>query len=220
MAKVGVILSGCGVYDGSEIHETVITLLALDRAGAEVVIMAPDIEQEVVNHLTGETVEGARRNVLEESARIARGNISDIAKIKAKDLDALFLPGGFGAAKNLCNFAVKGPDCEVHPEVARLIREIVSAKKPLAAVCIAPALVAKILGDDKLSPQLTIGTDEGTAGAVAKMGANHISCPVKGFVIDKKNRIITSPAYMLAGRISEAAEGIEKTVQALMKMLD
>ncbi len=219
MAKVGVILSGCGVYDGSEIHETVISLLALDRAGAEVVIMAPDMEQAVVNHLTGEPVEGATRNVLEESARIARGEISDIAKVKAADLDALFIPGGFGAAKNLCDFAFKGPDCEVHPEVARLIKETVAAKKPLAAVCIAPALVAKVLGTD-LDPQLTIGTDEETAGAVTSMGATHISCPVKEFVIDKENKIITSPAYMLAGSISEAAEGIEKTVKSLMEMLD
>lgn len=220
MAKIGVILSGCGVYDGSEIHEAVITLLALDRAGAEVVIMAPDMEQAVVNHLTGEPVEGAVRNVLEESARIARGKISDIAKIQAGDLDALFIPGGFGAAKNLCDFAFKGPDCSVHPEVARLIRDIVAAHKPLAAVCIAPALVAKVLGEDKPGHELTIGTDEGTAGALASMGATHITCPVNEFVIDKKNKIITSPAYMLAGNISEAAEGIEKSVQALMELLD
>ena len=219
MAKVGVILSGCGVYDGSEIHEAVITLLALDRAGAEAVCMAPDMEQGVVNHLTGEPVEGAVRNVLEESARIARGDISDIATISASDIDALILPGGFGAAKNLCDFAFKGPDCKVHPQVARLIREIVTAKKPLAAVCIAPALVAKVLGDDKLSHQLTIGTDEGTAGAISAMGATHVSCPVNEFVIDKKNKLITSPAYMLAGSISEAAEGIEKTVNALLEMI-
>jgi len=220
MAKIGVILSGCGVYDGSEIHEAVITLLALDRAGAEVVMMAPDMEQAVVNHLTGEPVEGAIRNVLEESARIARGNISDIAAVNAADLDALFIPGGFGAAKNLCDFAFKGSDCDVHPEVARLIEDIVTAKKPLAAVCIAPALVAKVLGDDKLNPQITIGTDAETAGALTSMGATHLSCPVNEFVIDKENRIITSPAYMLAGSISEAAEGIEKTVDALMEMLD
>jgi enhancing lycopene biosynthesis protein 2 len=220
MAKIGVVLSGCGVYDGSEIHEAVITLLALDRAGAEVVIMAPDVEQAVVNHLTGEQVEGTIRNVLEESARIARGNISNIAKIKADDIDALFLPGGFGAAKNLCDFAFKGPDCDVNPEVARLIREVVAAKKPLAAICIAPALVAKVLGDDKLAHELTIGTDEGTAGAVTSMGATHVNCPMSEFVIDKKNKIITSPAYMLAGSISEAAEGIEKSVAALMELLD
>lgn len=220
MAKIGVVLSGCGVYDGSEIHEAVISLLALDRAGAEVVIMAPDIEQAVVNHLTGEQVEGAIRNVLEESARIARGNISDIAKVRAADIDALFIPGGFGAAKNLCDFAFKGPDCDVNPEVARLIREIVAANKPLVAVCIAPALVAKVLGDDKLAHELTIGTDEGTAGAVTSMGATHVNCPVSELVIDKKNKIITSPAYMLAGSISEAAEGIEKSVTALMELLD
>ncbi len=219
MAKVGVLLSGCGVYDGSEIHEAVISLLALNRAGAEVVCMAPDVEQAVVNHLTGEQVDGISRNVLEESARIVRGEISDIAKIKATDIDALFIPGGFGAAKNLCDFAFKGPDCDVQKDVARLIREVVAAKKPLAAVCIAPALVAKVLGAE-LTPQVTIGSDEGTAEAVSSMGATHVACPVTEFVIDKENKVITSPAYMLAGNISEAAEGIEKTVDALMKMID
>ncbi len=219
MAKVGVILAGCGVYDGSEIHEAVITLLALDRAGAEAVCMAPDMEQAVVNHLTGEPVEGAVRNVLEESARITRGNISNIAKISAKDIDALILPGGFGAAKNLCNFAFKGTDCEVHPEVARLVREVVAAKKPLGAVCIAPALISKVLGDDKLTHQLTIGTDAGTAQAVTAMGSTHVDCPVREFVIDKQNKLVTSPAYMLAGNISEAAEGIEKAVRAVLEMV-
>ncbi len=219
MAKVGVILSGCGVYDGSEIHEAVITLLALDRAGAEAVCMAPDMQQAVVNHLTGETVDGAVRNVLEESARIARGNISDIAKIKATDLDALILPGGFGAAKNLCDFAFKGADCEVHPEVARLVREIVAAKKPLAAVCIAPALISKVLGDDQLAHQLTIGNDAGTAEALTAMGSSHVDCPVREFIIDKQNKLVSSPAYMLAGNISEAAEGIEKTVNTILEMI-
>ena len=219
MAKIGVILSGCGVYDGSEIHEAVITLLALDRAGAETLIMAPDIEQQVVNHLTGETVTGAARNVLEESARIARGNISNIASVSADDFDALFIPGGFGAAKNLCDFAFKGPDCQVNPDVERLIKATVAAGKPLAAVCIAPALLAKILGQELPGIKVTIGTDEGTAGAVNAMGATHTDCPVDEFVVDEENRIITSPAYMLAGRISEAAAGIEKSVAALMKML-
>lgn len=219
MAKVGVILAGCGVYDGSEIHEAVVTLLALDRAGAEVLIMAPDVEQGVVNHLTGEPVENVTRNVLEESARIARGNISDIAKVKASDMDALFIPGGFGAAKNLCDFAFKGSDCTANPEVARLIREIVAAQKPLAAVCIAPALVARVLGQDNPALELTIGSDQATADAVEAMGANHVNCPVDGIVVDEANKIITSPAYMLAGNISEAAEGIEKSVRALMEML-
>jgi enhancing lycopene biosynthesis protein 2 len=219
MAKVGVVLSGCGVYDGSEIHEAVCALLALDRAGAEAVCMAPNIEQAVVNHLTGEEVAGASRNVLEESARIARGAISDIARVKASDIDALFFPGGFGAAKNLCSFAVKGADCEVNPEVARLVREVIAAKKPLAAVCIAPALISRILGEDKLAHQLTIGSDTATAEALQRMGSKHIDCPVSSIIIDSDNKLISSPAYMLAKSIKEAAEGIEKTVQALLKLV-
>jgi enhancing lycopene biosynthesis protein 2 len=218
--KVGVILSGCGVYDGSEIHEAVITLLAIDRAGAEAVCMAPDIDQmHVINHLTGEPAAGETRNVLVESARIARGNIKDTASVSIADFDALILPGGFGAAKNLCDFAVKGPDCNVNKEVARLVREAVAARKPVAAVCIAPALLAKVLGQIN-SPALTIGTDAGTAGALEKMGAKHVDCPVKEAVVDRENRIVSSPAYMLAGSISEAAAGIEKTVQQLVGMIE
>lgn len=219
MAKIGVMLSGCGVYDGSEIHETVIILLAIDRAGAEAVCMAPDIDQmHVVNHLSGDVAEGESRNVLVESARIARGNIKNTKDVVAGDFDALILPGGFGAAKNLCDFAVNGPDCKVNPDVARIVQETVAAKKPLAAICIAPALIAKVLGQTN-SPALTIGTDEGTAEALNSMGAKHVSCPVKEFVIDEENKIISTPAYMLAGNISEAAEGIEKTVKTLINMI-
>ncbi len=217
--KIGVILSGCGVYDGSEIHEAVITLLAIDRAGAEAVCMAPDIDQmHVVNHLTGEPAPGEKRNVLVESARIARGKIRNLKEVKASDIDALILPGGFGAAKNLCDFAVKGADCTVQTEVARLVKDVVKAKKPLAAVCIAPALVSRVLGNEKLAHRLTIGTDQGTAQALEKMGSAHVSCPVTEFVVDKENHLVSTPAYMLAGRISEAAEGIEKTVKALLEM--
>ena len=220
MAKIGVVLSGCGVYDGSEIHEAVITLLALERGGAEAVCMAPNIEVGVVNHLSGEVAEGEKRNVLVESARIARGNIRDIAEVRASELDGLIFPGGFGAAKNLCDFAFKGAECQAHPEVARLVREIIAAKKPLAAICIAPALISRILGDDKLAHKLTIGSDEGTATAMKKMGTEHVECPVSNFVVDPANKLISTPAYMLAGNIREAAEGIEKTVAELLKMLD
>lgn len=222
MAKrIGVILSGCGVYDGSEIHEAVITLLAIDRAGAEAVCMAPDIPQmHVINHLAGEPAEGETRNVLVESARIARGDIKDLASVQVADLDAVILPGGFGAAKNLCNFAVAGPDCEVNPDVARLIREMYVAKKPIAAVCIAPAVLSKVLGDEKVAHKLTIGNDEGTAAAMASMGTEHVQCPVEEFIVDPVNKLVSSPAYMLAGSISEAAEGIEKTVQALVDLID
>jgi enhancing lycopene biosynthesis protein 2 len=217
--KIGVILSGCGVYDGSEIHEAVITLLAIDRAGAEAVCMAPDAAQlHVVNHLSGEVAANESRNVLVESARIARGKIKNLKEVTVADFDALILPGGFGAAKNLCDFAVKGADCAVHPEVARILRATVAAKKPLAAVCIAPAILARVLGQDRLAPQLTIGTDSGTAAALEQMGAKHLNCPVREFVVDKENKLVTTPAYMLAGRISEAADGIEKTVKALLDM--
>jgi len=221
MAKrIGVILSGCGVYDGSEIHEAVITLLAIDRAGAEAVCMAPDIPQmHVINHLVGEPAAGESRNVLVESARIARGNIKDIATVQVAEIDALILPGGFGAAKNLSDFAVAGPDCTVNGEVARLIKEMHAAKKPIAGICIAPAVLSKVLGDEKIAHRLTIGTDEGTAEALNKMGTDHIQCPVREFVIDRENMLISSPAYMLAGNISEAADGIEKTVQALIGLI-
>ena len=219
--KIGVVLSGCGVYDGSEIHEAVITLLAIDRAGAEAVCMAPNIDQmHVVNHLTGDPATAESRNVLVEAARIARGKISDMAEVKADDIDALILPGGFGAAKNLCDFAVKGPDCSVNAEVARLILEMVNAKKPIGAVCIAPAVLARVLGADSLGHEVTIGTDAGTAEAIGKMGATHVSCPVTECVVDRKNKLVTSPAYMLAGGIAEAATGIEKAVKALIDMID
>jgi len=219
--KIGVVLSGCGVYDGSEIHEAVITLLAIDRNGAEAVCMAPNIAQmHVVNHLTGEVASGETRNVLVEAARIARGKIKDLATVKATEIDALILPGGFGAAKNLCDFAVKGADCSVNPEVARLIREMVAAKKPVGAVCIAPAILSKVLGSDKLPHQLTIGTDAGTAAALTGMGSQHVQCPAREFVVDKANKLVSSPAYMLAGGIAEAAEGIEKCVKALIGLID
>jgi enhancing lycopene biosynthesis protein 2 len=212
--KIGVVLAGCGVYDGSEIHEAVLTLLAIDRNGAEAVCMAPDMELLEIDHLAGQPT-GAKRNVLTESARIARGKITDIAKVKAVDLDAIIFPGGFGAAKNLCDFAVKGADASVQPEVARLLKEMAAAKKPIGAICIAPALIAAVLGKE-YAPEVTIGNDAGTAAAINATGSVHQNCPVRELVIDSKNRIVTTPAYMLAGCISEAAEGIEKAVKAVI----
>jgi enhancing lycopene biosynthesis protein 2 len=219
--KIGVVLSGCGVYDGSEIHEAVITLLAIDRNGAAAVCMAPNMPQmHVVNHLTGEVAAGETRNVLVEAARIARGKIRDLATVTATELDGLILPGGFGAAKNLCDFAVKKADCSVNPEVARLLREMVAARKPVAAVCIAPAVLSRVLGADKIPHQLTIGSDADTAAALTSMGSQHVQCPVRDFVVDRANKIVSSPAYMLAGGIAEAAEGIEKCVKALLDLID
>jgi enhancing lycopene biosynthesis protein 2 len=215
--KVGVVLSGCGVYDGAEIHESVITMLALNRRGAEMILCAPDKAQmHVVNHLTGDVDEGAERNILVESARIARGDIRDVAEVSADEVDALILPGGFGAAKNLCDFAVAGADCTVDPDVASLVRAVHEQGKPVAAVCIAPALIAKVLGGE--SPKLTIGNDADTAGALESMGATHVSCPVSEFVVDRERKIVSSPAYMLGQSISEVAEGIDKTVDALLDL--
>lgn len=214
--KIGVLLSGCGVFDGSEIHEAVLTLLFLDRAGATVRCMAPDADQlHVINHLTQVPSE-ERRNVLVESARIARGEIQDIGKIDADDLDALIIPGGFGAAKNLSNFAVNGPEADVHPQVRRLLMEMADRLKPIGAICIAPAtLVAALAGR---SPRVTIGNDVGTAAAIASMGGEHTDCSVADICVDEKNRIVTTPAYMLGPGIKDVAAGIEKLVDRVLSM--
>ena len=217
MAKIGVILSGCGVYDGAEIHESVITLLALDRLGAKAVCMAPNVDQlHVVNHLNGDVSEGEKRNVLVESARIARGEIKDINDVRAAEVDAVIIPGGFGAAKNLCNFAVAGDQCEANPDVERFLKEVRAAKKPIGAMCIAPALMARVFGEEK--PALTIGTDTATAGALENMGACHASHAVNEIHVDEERRFVSTPAYMLAQSITEAASGIEKLVAKIVEM--
>ncbi len=218
MAKrVGVILSGCGVFDGAEIHEAVLTMLALDRAGAEIVCLAPDREQAaVVNHLN-QAPQGERRNVLVESARIARGKIRDVAQARAEELDAVILPGGFGAAKNLSTFADRGPEATVDEGTARLVREMHRAGKPVGALCIAPAVLAAVLGKEA-HPELTIGTDEGTGKALEAMGARHVKTPVSDLVVDRKNKVVTTACYMLATRISQVADGAEKAVRALLEL--
>jgi enhancing lycopene biosynthesis protein 2 len=218
MKRIGVILSGCGVYDGSEIHEAVLALLAIERAGAEAICMAPDIQQmHVINHFTGQAESGQQRGVLAESARIARGKVVDVVTVSIQDIDGLVIPGGYGAAKNLCDFAVKGAECSVQPDVEQLVREMVDKGKPVAAICIAPALLAKIL--QGYSPRLTIGNDPDTAAALTAMGAQHVDCPANEIVVDEKNRLVSTPAYMLAGDIAEAATGIEKAVQQLLAMI-
>ncbi len=217
MKKIGVVLSGCGVYDGSEIHEAVLTLLAIDRQGCEAVCMAPAVDFPVTDHLVNRET-GEKRSVLVESARIARGNIRDIKEVKAAELDAIIFPGGFGAAKNLCNFASKGAAASVNPDVARLIKEMAVAGKPIGAVCIAPTLVAAVLGKE-YSPLVTIGTDAGTAAEIEKTGAKHQQCPVTECVVDAQHKVVTTPAYMLATRISEAAEGIDKCVREVVKLM-
>ncbi|MBT2296929.1 isoprenoid biosynthesis glyoxalase ElbB [Pseudomonas fluorescens] len=213
--KVAVILSGCGVYDGAEIHESVITLLRLDQRGAQVQCFAPDIAQlQVINHLTGEQMPESR-NVLVESARIARGNVKDLREANVEDFDALIVPGGFGAAKNLSNFAVEGAGCTVQPQVLALTEAFAEAGKPVGLICISPALAAKIYGPGVIC---TIGTDADTAAAVTKMGGIHEDCAVTDIVEDTARKLVSTPAYMLAQNISEAASGINKLVDRVLEL--
>ncbi len=220
MPKVGVVLSGCGYLDGAEIQEAVITMLALDRAGAEMVFMAPNIEQlHTVNHQTGEEMGGISRNVLVESARITRGNVHDITTVNPDDLDALIFPGGFGVAKNLCDYAMVGASCSVNPGVEALAVAVHEAGKPIGVICIAPAMMAKIMGKRGTKVDLTIGSDAGTGADIETMGGHPVTCPVQEMVVDKEHKIVSTPAYMEARRISEAAEGIEKLVQEVLNLI-
>ena len=215
--KVGVVLAGCGVKDGSEIHEATLTLLYLDRAKADTIIMAPDCNQmDVVNHLTEEVISTESRNILIESARIARGNIRDIKKVNSGELDALIFPGGFGAAKNLCDFAIKGENLTVNPDIEDLILEMHKAKKPVGFICIAPVIAAKVLG--KFHPKITIGNDESTAKVIDNLGAKHIVCSVDDIVVDWENLVVTTPAYMLGPSIAYVAKGIEKLVSKVLEL--
>jgi enhancing lycopene biosynthesis protein 2 len=213
--KVAVILSGCGVYDGAEIHESVITLLRLDQRGAKVQCFAPDIAQlHVINHLTGEQMPETR-NVLVESARIARGEIKDVREARVEDFDALIVPGGFGAAKNLSSFATQGAACTVQADVLRVAEAFAEAGKPIGLMCISPAIAAKIYGPGVIC---TIGTDADTAAAVTKMGGSHEECEVSEIVEDKARKLVSTPAYMLATSISEAASGINKMVDRVLEL--
>lgn len=213
--KIAVILSGCGVYDGAEIHESVITLLRLDQRGAQAQCFAPDIAQlHVINHLTGEEMPESR-NVLVESARIARGNVKNLRDANAEDFDALIVPGGFGAAKNLSNFAVEGAGCSVNPQVLELAEAFAEAGKPVGLICISPALAAKIYGP---GVTCTIGNCADTAAALDKMGATHLECAVEDIVEDTARKLVSTPAYMLGKNISEVASGINKLVDRVLEL--
>jgi enhancing lycopene biosynthesis protein 2 len=215
--RVGVILSGSGYLDGAEIQEATLTLLYLDRRGAKVTAMAPDVMQmHVVDHVKGEPAGAESRNVLAEAARITRGAIVDVKTVKAGDLDALILPGGFGVAKNLCTFATEGVKLEVNPDVERLVRDMAAAGKPLGFVCIAPVIAAKVLGARKV--KLTIGNDPATAAALNALGAVHVDSPVDQIVVDERNKVVSTPAYMLGPSIAPVAAGIERLVGAVLEM--
>lgn len=218
--KVGVVLSGCGYLDGSEISEAVLALLALDANDLQAVCMAPTGAQlHVVDHGSRQVVDGERRDVLREAARIARGNIRDLADVQADELDAVVLPGGFGAAKNLSDFAVAGADAKAHPDVARLLRDMHAQQKPIGAICIAPAVVAAVLGETA-HPILTIGDDAATAAALTEMGAQHRDAPVETPVVDERNRIVSVAAYMYDARLRDISTGIHALVRSLVGLLD
>ncbi len=221
MPTIGVCLSGSGVYDGAEIYESVATLYHLEQAGAQYLALAPDINQaHVINHATGEEMPGETRNVMVEAARIVRGQINDIAKFGADDMDALIFPGGFGAAKNLSTYAFDGAGCTVNPEVQRLVREMLAAHKPIGAICIAPAMLAKVLEGSGVHTRLTIGNDPQTARDIEQMGTSHVDCGVTSHIVDRDNKIVSTPAYMLADRIGEAWAGIEGLVKEVLELIE
>ena len=217
MKKVAVLLSGCGFLDGAEIREAVLTLLALDTAKADYSMFALNEEQHhVVDHLAGAPVEESR-NILVESARIARGDIKDLTALNVEEFDALVMPGGFGVAKNMCSFAFEGAQASVNPQVLEVLNGFYAAKKPIGAICISPALVALALG--KQSPTLTIGTDTGTASEIEKLGATHQTCATDMCVVDEVHKIVTTPAYMDdAANLADIFAGISKLVDQVLKM--
>ncbi|QGH61827.1 isoprenoid biosynthesis glyoxalase ElbB [Serratia proteamaculans] len=217
MKNVGVVLSGCGVYDGTEIHEAVLTLLALDRAGVQAVCFAPDKPQlHVINHLSGDEMP-ENRNVLVESARIARGKVQPLSQADASQLDALIVPGGFGAAKNLSSFASEGAECWIDKDLAKLTQQMHKANKPIGFMCIAPALLPKLL-DQQV--RLTIGNDPDLGEVIDAMGGEPVICPVDDIVVDIENKVVTTPAYMLAKSIAEAASGIDKLVSRVLDLTE
>jgi enhancing lycopene biosynthesis protein 2 len=214
MKNIAVILSGSGFYDGAEIHESVLSLLAIKKAGANYQCFAPDIEQmHVIDHLSGQELDTPRRNVLVESARIARGEIKSLSEFDAQHFDGLLVPGGFGAAKNLSNFVEQGVECKIEPSVLAACQAIARLNKPAAYLCIAPTLMPQVYGE---GVRLTIGNDPETAAAIEAMGGVHVDCLVTDSVFDEEHNVLSTPAYMLAQDIAQAAIGIENTVNKLL----
>lgn len=220
--KIGVLLSGCGVQDGSEVYESVLTILAIERAGADVVALAPDVPQtEIINHYRGDELRtgeagGPTRSVLAESARIVRGKISSLTEVSAHDLDALIIPGGFGVTRNLCNYATHGADATANPEVKKIIVDMNALGKPIGALCIAPVLIALCLADK--SPALTIGNDAKTAVDLQRLGASHSETALHEIHFDAANNIVSTPAFMMAQSASEAEPGISKLVSKVLEL--
>lgn len=213
--KIAVILSGCGHQDGAEIHEATLTLWAIHKHGADYQCYAPDVKQHhVLNHITGQEM-AEQRNVLIESARIARGNILDMAEFNADTVDGLIIPGGFGAAKNLCTYAFDGPDCSVNKDVESAVKTMYAAGKPIGALCIAPVILARLLGN----VELTIGQDEATAANITKMGGRHTTTRQGEITVDTDNKLVTTPCYMLDSRVDQIGQGADNLVKALLELM-
>jgi enhancing lycopene biosynthesis protein 2 len=216
--KVGVILSGCGVFDGSEIHEAVATLAALDNHDLEAVCLAPDIDQmHVINHYAGEVMEGETRNVLVEAARIARGKISPLNDDSVSGLDAIMFVGGFGAAKNLSDYAVAGADLTVNPDIRSAIKAMHEAGKPIAALCISPVILAAVFNDNK--PTLTLGGDGDDARNLEKIGGNHQVTTHEEVVVDENLKLVTGPCYMLDATVGQIMRGADAVVAKLKSLM-
>lgn len=214
--KFAVVLSGSGVYDGAEIHEATLTMLAIMKQGGAYQCFAPDIPQHhVINHLTGEEMDETR-NVLIESARIARGDIKPLNEFDGKAFDALIFPGGFGAAKNLSSVAFEGANASVNPEVEHAVKQMAELKKPIGALCISPAFIAKILKD----VSVTIGQDKGTAEAIEAMGAKHVETNHGDVVFDEEKLVFTTPCYMLDATITDIDDGANNVVEAMMEVMN
>ena len=213
--KIAVILSGCGHQDGAEIHEATLTLWAIHKHGADYQCFAPDINQHhVLNHITGQEM-AEQRNVLIESARIARGDILDLAEFNADTVDGLIIPGGFGAAKNLSTYAFDGSDCSVNKDVESAVKTMYAAGKPIGALCIAPVILARILDN----VELTIGQDEATAKNITKMGGRHTTTLQGEVTVDTDNKLVTTPCYMLDSRVDQIGQGADKLVEAVLKLM-
>lgn len=218
MTRIAFVLNGCGHRDGSEIHEAVVAMLALEEAGAVVLPVAPNKPQvKLLSHVDGKPLVGSR-NMFEESARIARGKIRDIAAVKIEEFDAVVIPGGNGTAYNLCDFADKGASMTVEPGLAALLKAAHEAGKPIGAICIAPVILAKLFGSQ--GAEITIGNDSEVAAKLRKLGAKHTDCSVSDCVIDRKNKLVTTPAYMLGETVRDIAPGIRKLAQAIVRMCE
>jgi enhancing lycopene biosynthesis protein 2 len=217
---VGVVLAGCGFLDGAEIYESVLTLLFLDRAGVPYQCLAPDIRQlHVVNHLTKQPT-SETRNVLVEAARIARGSIQPLSDEWVNKLDAVIFPGGFGAAKNYMDYAVKGDACTIHPAVESFLHKIVAARKPLGVICISPLVLARAFKDTNVHPSITLGAVSDASKSAETFGAHHVECAVTDCVVDREMRIVSTPAYMYNARIADVAQGIEKLVREIFSLMN